>query len=161
MDKLIEEIQKENPFLIGEGFSKRDIQLLALMAVETVLEKGNPTVVAEQMAVMENYIKAVKGDRRFTDYVREELAKNGGKIISASGAKMEACEGGISYDYSANPAWVELEQTIATLEVQKKQLETRLRAIPQGRLLIDEESGETLIGPARKSTSTYKVTLAG
>lgn len=145
---------------ITTGLSKSQITELAKFGVDYVLETGDPAMVAEQIAAMENYIKCVKADARFTEYVREELQKNGGKITTASGARIEACEGGVSYDYTQNPAWMELEKQEAEIYSKRIELEKRLKAIPAGKLLIDEETGETLIGPAKSSKSTYKVILA-
>lgn len=145
---------------ITAGMTKSQITELAKFGVDYVLETGDPTTVAEQISAMEAYIKAVKADPRFTDYVRDELAKNRGKLTTASGAKIEAIEAGVTYDYSANPDWVALDQTIATLDVKRKALEQRLRLIPAGSVLVDESTGESYIGPAKSSKSTYRVTLA-
>ena len=37
--------------------------------------------------------------------------------------------------------------------------EDRLRKIPSGKILVDEETGEVMIGPSKTSKSSYKVTL--
>src|SRR5213083_1031365 len=93
-------MQVENKLpAITHGLNKTQITELAKFGVEYVLETGQPELVAEQIAVMENYIKAVKADSRFTDYVREELIKNKGKITTASGAKIETMEGGTKYHF--------------------------------------------------------------
>jgi hypothetical protein len=154
-------MQVENKLpAITHGLTKTQIAELAKFGVDYVLETGQPELVAEQIAVMENYIKAVKADERFTDYVREELLKNKGKITTASGAKIEACETGISYDYSTNPTWIELSTEEKRIAERRKAVEDILKKIPAGKSLVDDETGETLIGPAKTSKSSYKVTLA-
>jgi hypothetical protein len=148
-------------FSLREGLTKADIARMATNAVDGVLEKGNVLQIAEVLSGMEAFIKAVKADPRFPEYVREELAKHPkGKYESASGAKIELKETGTSYDYSHNPQWVELNSQEAAIAEKRKALEERLKKIPAGTVLVDEESGETLCGPAKSSKSSYAVTLA-
>jgi hypothetical protein len=147
-------------FSLRDGMKKSEISAMATAAVDGVLEKGNILQIAETLAVMDHFAKEVKKDPRFPDYVREELAKNGGKFTSASGAKLEACEAGTTYDYSNNPEWVRLSADAEAAVNARKELEKRLQTIPAGKQLVDGETGEALIGPAKSSISTYKVTLA-
>jgi hypothetical protein len=148
-----------SPLLYDGGNTKKEIENLALLVIEETLEKGTPIELAEKIAATENLIKVIKDNQRFTDYVKEELAKSCGKVTTESGARIEEMEAGVKYDYSANTEWVELMLEENAIAKKRKALEERLKAIPAGKLLVDEETGETLIGPAKSSKTTYKVTL--
>jgi hypothetical protein len=145
---------------INEGLSKKQITMLVKQSVENVLENGNYAQVAEVLAVMEEFVKSIRKDERFVDGIRDELLKNHGTMKTASGARIEACEAGISYDYSDNPSWHHLNNQIAELTAEKKNLEEKLRQLPGGKMVVDEETGEVFIGAFKTSKSTYRITLA-
>jgi hypothetical protein len=157
-------MQVENKLpAITAGLSKTQISELAKFGVDYVLETGQPELVAEQISVMENYIKAVKADERFTDYVREELAKNGGKITTASGAKVETMEGGTKYHFEncQDPVLTDLINELEKVQAKIKARESMLKMTPpEGLELRIEDELVTVYPPYKTSTSTYKVTLA-
>jgi hypothetical protein len=142
-----------------EGLTKKDILQLADGAVDTVLEEGNVFGVAEALAAMEAFVKSVRQDERYVQFLRDELAKHHGKIVTASGAKIELCEAGVSYDYSANGDWRILDAQIRLLQDRKKKLEEELRRIAPGQLAVDPETGEVVEGAFKSSKSTYRITL--
>lgn len=157
-------MQVENKLpAITHGLTKSQILELAKFGVDYVLETGQPELVAEQISVMENYIKAVKSDERFTEYVREELAKNGGKITTASGAKIEVMEGGTKYHFENCNDW-ELKKYELQLERIKEAIAKRqafLKAVPiEGMDIRVDDELITVYPPYITSTSTYKVSLA-
>src|SRR4051812_17440238 len=94
---------------IGERLSKKQIADLADESVSRVLEEGNVFQVAEALAAMEEFVKTVRKDERYVQFLRDELVKHHGSLVTASGAKIEVCEAGVSYDYSGNAEWCELE----------------------------------------------------
>ena len=61
--------------------SKKEIESLASWMIEEVLNDGKCLDLAERIAATEYLIKAIKADKRYVDYVREELAKNKGKYV--------------------------------------------------------------------------------
>ena len=142
------------------GLSKKQVQSLVNQSVENLLEGGNVAQVAEVLAVMEDFVKGIRKDERFVDLMRDELLKNGGSMKTTSGAKIEACEASTTYDYSENGSWCFLNEKLAELNEQKKELEGKLRLIPGGKEVVDEETGEVFIGPLKTSKSTYRITLA-
>ena len=144
---------------ITEGLSKRQISELADQSLNNVLEEGNVFKVAEALAAMEEFVKNVRKDERFVQFLRDELAKHHGKLITTSGAKVELCEAGVSYDYSNNAEWRELDEQIRILTEQRKVVEEKLRSIAPGRMAVDPETGEVIEGPMKSSKSTYKITL--
>jgi acetyl-CoA acetyltransferase len=109
---------------------------------------------------MEEFVKTVRKDERYVQYLRDELAKHHGRLVTASGAKIEMCEAGVAYDYSGNAKWRELEAARFELERRKKAVEEKLRLLAPGRVAVDPETGEMLEGPQKSSKSTYRITLA-
>lgn len=145
---------------IGDGLRKKQIAELAKQSVNSVLEDGNVFQVAEAIAAMEEFVKSVRKDERFVDFVRDELIKNNGKLETGSGAKIELCEAGVSYDYSHDATWRMIDEEIKQLQEQKKIREEELRKLAPGRMAVDPETGEVLEGPLKTSKSTYRITLA-
>jgi hypothetical protein len=145
---------------IRDGLSKKQIADLADQSVNNVLEDGNLFQVAEALAAMEEFVKNVRKDERFVQFLRDELAKHHGRLVTASGAKIELCEAGVSYDYSNNGEWRELEEQIKILTEQRKAVEERLRSVAPGRMAVDPETGEVIEGPMKSSKSTYRITLS-
>jgi hypothetical protein len=145
--------------LISTGLTKSQIKEMAETAIQSVLERGNVTQVAEALSAMDEFKDLVRKDDRFIDAVVEEVGKNGGKASTPSGARIEVCETGVRYDYSANPGWVELELQLKAIEKKKKELEDKIKKIPAGKILVDEETGESLCGAPKSSKTNYKLTL--
>ena len=145
---------------ITEGLSKKKIAELADDSVGHVLEEGNVFEVAEALAAMEEFVKTVRKDERYIQFLRDELAKHQGRLVTASGAKIEMCEAGVSYDYSGNAEWRELEAERFEIERRKRAVEEKLRILAPGRVAVDPETGEMLEGPQKTSKSTYRITLA-
>ena len=128
--------------------------------MNNVLEEGNVFQVAEALAAMEEFAKNVRKDERFVQFLRDELAKHHGRLVTTSGAKVELCEAGVSYDYSNNGEWRELDEQIKILTEQRKALEEKLRLLTPGRMAVDPETGEVIEGPMKSSKSTYRITLS-
>jgi len=145
---------------IQEGLRKREIYELALKSVDNVLEEGNVLQVAEAIAAMEEFAKAIRKDERYVDFLRDELIKNNGKLYTNSGARIEVCEAAVTYDYSHDATWRMIDDEIKMLQEQKKSREEVLRTLAPGRMAVDPETGEVLEGPLKTSRSTYRITLA-
>jgi hypothetical protein len=150
---------KETLPSIREGLGKKQIVDLAKQSVSKVLEQGNVFAVAEALAAMEEFVKNVRKDERFVEFLREELNKHRGRLTTSSGARVETCEAGVTYDYSSNGEWRELDQQIKILTEQRKAVEEKLRTLAPGRIAVDPETGEVLEGPVKTSKSTYRITL--
>lgn len=146
--------------VIPGGLSKKQIVELARQSVAQVLEDGNVEQVAEAIAVMDEFVKQVRRDERFIDLMREELVKYNGTIRTVSGARIELCEAGVTYDYSDDPAWRQIDQELRELTEQKRRIEERLRSIGGGKMMVDHETGEVVTGALKSSRSTYRITLS-
>ena len=145
---------------IQEGLRKTEIFELAIKSVYNLLEEGNVFQVAEAIAVMEEFVKAIRKDERYVDFLRDELIKNNGRLYTNSGAKIEVCEAAVTYDYSHDATWRMIDEEIKMLHEQKKSREEMLRKLTPGRMAVDPETGEVLEGPLKTSRSTYRITLA-
>lgn len=145
---------------IQEGLRKREIFQLATNSVDAVLEEGNVFQVAEAIAAMEEFVKAIRKDERYVDFLRDELLKNNGRLYTSSGAKIEVCEAAVTYEYAHDATWRMIDEEIKILQEQKKIREEQLRKLAPGRMAVDPETGEVLEGPLKTSKSTYRITLA-
>lgn len=145
---------------LKEGLTKKQIANMADESVSNVLEEGNVFGVAEALAAMEEFVKTVRKDERYIQFLRDELAKHHGRLVTSSGAKIELCEAGVTYDYSGNAEWRELEAERYEIERKKKAVEEKLRLLAPGRIAVDPETGEVLEGAQKTSKSTYRITLS-
>lgn len=141
------------------GMSKKQIAELADASVSVCLEEGNVLQVAEAISAMAEFVEAVRKDERFINAVVDEANKNHGKLETASGAKIEACETGVVYNYSLNPEWVELKNQEKEIADRRKAIEEVLKTIKPGQILVDESTGQSLVGPTKTSKTNYKLSL--
>ena len=133
---------------------------MAEQSVEHLLEEGNVFQVAEALAAMEEFVKAVRKDERYIQFLRDELAKHHGTLLTSSGAKIEMCEAGVTYDYSQHAEWRQMDEEMKSLAARKKAVEELLRSIRPGKMGVDPETGEVFVGAEKTSKSTYRITLA-
>lgn len=151
--------------LFEQGLSKTQISIMATSAVESVKETGKVLQVVEALSAMELFIKEVKDSKEFKDYAREEIVKYPKAFISESGAKIEAIEAGVKYDFSncGDNEYFILDQKLLSAKNALKDRETFLKTVPEkGLVITDINTGETcqIFPPSKTSISTYKVTLA-
>jgi hypothetical protein len=114
---------------------------------------------------MESFVKEVKGNKQYIDFVRDEIAKHGKVANTGSGTKIELAEVGTKYDFSQceDPTLLELERKINYLDSELANRKDFLKTVPlSGLLVTDETTGETykVYPPSKTSTSSYKVTIA-
>jgi hypothetical protein len=112
---------------------------------------------------MENFIKELRSNKQFSDYVRDEIAKNG-KQIETQSAKLELAETGVKYNFDncGDVIYEQLEQQLQSVEADLKDRKEFLKTVPlSGLSIINEQTGEvsTIYPPSKQSTSTYKITL--
>jgi len=160
------QLQTASPVLFIQGdYSKTSIHKLATMLIEQVLEIGNPLELAEQIAASENLIKSIKEDKRFADYVREQLDQYKGKFNTESATKIEAAEVGTKYDFSVcnDVILTNHEKELEKAEFMVTNRKGFLKNVPpEGLIITDALTGETwtVYPPSKTSTSSYKITLA-
>jgi hypothetical protein len=85
----------------------------------------------------------------------DEIALYGRKGTMKLGVEMLVKEVGVSYDYSSDRVWAELNKTVAEATATRKAQESLLRTIPyEGRIMMDEGTGEEYrVYPPAKSAS--------
>jgi hypothetical protein len=145
---------------IKDGLTKRQVAELAEQSVQNVLEEANIFQVAEALAAMDEFVKTIRKDERYIQFMRDELTHHHGKLLTNSGAKIELCEAAVTYDYSNNAEWRILDEQIQILTDQRKKVEEKLRKVAQGKVVVDTDTGEVIEGPLKTSKSTYRITLA-
>jgi hypothetical protein len=151
--------------LFEQGLTKKDIAQMVSNSIEHILETGEVLKIAEAISCMEHFIKGVKDDPRFKEYVREETSKYPKGFVSSSGAKIECIESGVKYDYSVceDTEMNNLNELMITIKEKIEERQKFLKTVPaSGLSIVDKESGEmvTIYPPSKTSTSSFKVTLA-
>lgn len=142
--------------------SKPVIALRANDAVEKILENGNPLHVAENLSAIQEFIEAIKKDKRYVDYVREELNKEKGKHTTSNGTKIEAAEVGTKYffDKCNDPIHAELSDSVDKAKDALKVREDFLKVVPkEGMEILHGDELIRIFPPYKTSTSSFKTTL--
>lgn len=161
----MELIQTTLPALVEGGYTKKEIASVANSLINDVLDNGRILQMAERISATEQLIKEIKADKRFADYVREELIKYKGKYSTEIGSKIEAAETGTKYDFSVcgDAEHDHMESQINGLEDMLKKRKEFLKTVPpEGLTVVNTFTGEveTIYPPVKTSTSSYKITLA-
>ena len=148
---------------LTNGISKSQLKIMADMSLKEIFDNGRAIEAAEALSVMENFIKELRSNKQFSDYVRDEIAKNG-KQIETQSAKLELAETGVKYNFDncSDALYQQLEQQLQSVEADLKDRKEFLKTVPaSGLSIINEQTGEvsTIYPPSKSSTSTYKITL--
>jgi hypothetical protein len=149
---------------ITNEFTKTQIKIIAENSVNEVLESGNVIDVADSISKMELFIKEVKSNKVFVEYLRDEVAKYGKECFTKSGTKIELFEGGVKYNFATcgDIEWETLNAQMESLKTQIAEREKFLRYVPlKGQPIVCKVTGEAydVYPPSKTSTSTYKVTI--
>jgi hypothetical protein len=148
---------------LTNGISKSQLKIMADMSLKEIFDNGRAIEAAEALSVMENFIKELRSNKQFSDYVRDEIAKNG-KQIETQSAKLELAETAIKYNFDncGDHIYEQLEQQLQSIEADLKDRKEFLKTVPvSGLSIINEQTGEVsmIYPPSKQSTSTYKITL--
>jgi hypothetical protein len=149
--------------VLTSGLTKTQIKLIAQSSVNELMSNGRILEAAEALTVMENFIKEVRSSKDFTEYVREEVGKNGKDITNPSGAKIELAETGTKYDYSGcnDSALIEVESNLVEIETLISDRKAWLKTIPaEGMEVVIGDEIVRVYPPTKTSTSSYKITLS-
>jgi len=148
---------------ISAGLTKNQIKIIAQNSINELMDSGRILEAAEALSIMEKFIEEVRSSKAFTDYVREEVSKNGKEITNSSGAKIELAEAGTKYDFSQcqDPILAQLQAKFEVAKAMLDERKTYLKSIPSAgvEVLIEDEIVK-LYPPSKTSSSTYKITLA-
>jgi hypothetical protein len=148
---------------LTNGISKSQLKIMADMSLKEIFDNGRAIEAAEALSVMENFIKELRSNKQFSDYVRDEISKNG-KQIETQSAKLELAETGVKYNFDncGDALYQQLEQQLQSIEADLKDRKEFLKTVPlSGLSIINEQTGEVcmIYPPSKQSTSTYKITL--
>lgn len=149
--------------VLTSGLTKTQIKVIAQSSVNELMSNGRILEAAEALTVMENFIKEVRSSKDFTEYVREEVSKNGKDITNPSGAKIELAETGTKYDYSGcnDSALIEVESNLVEIESLISDRKAWLKTIPaEGMEVVIGDEIVRVYPPTKTSTSSYKITLS-
>jgi hypothetical protein len=149
--------------VLTSGLTKTQIKVIAQSSVNELMNNGRILEAAEALTVMENFIKEVRSSKEFTEYVREEVGKNGKDITNPSGAKIELAETGTKYDYSGcnDSALIEVESNLVEIESLISDRKAWLKTIPaEGMEVVIGDEIVRVYPPTKTSTSSYKITLS-
>jgi hypothetical protein len=148
---------------ITSELSKTQIKIVADNMVSNILENGNVIEVADTISKMELFIKELKGNSNYINFLYDEVSKYGKSHITSSGTKLELAEVGVKYDYTTcqDAIWNELQNSLESIQALIKNRETFLKAVPIHGLDIINEDGEVLkiYPPSKSSTSSVKCTI--
>ena len=149
--------------VLSSGLTKTQVKVIAQKSIQELLNNGNILEAAEMISVMETFIKEVRASKEFTEYVRDEVSKNGKDITNPSGAKIELAETGVKYDYSQCGDYQlqmyeqQLESLENSIDMRKQFLKT---LPPSGIEIVDGDEVHRVYPPSKSSTSSYKITLS-
>lgn len=105
---------------------------------------------------------AIETLKKSLDIAEEVALKKGvSKDTKMLGASLEESESGIKYDYSQNEAWNQIVAELKPLLEKKTELEEKIKnATKMGQSIINEDTGEIIASPVKKtSTTILKITL--
>jgi vacuolar-type H+-ATPase subunit E/Vma4 len=138
--------------------TKENIDTLSSLIAYQVKEgEVDPAEAIVKVTAMEQVCKAVRS--KIEEDVLDKLGLYNGKY-TYNGAKIERAEVGTSYDYSHDSRWNELKSIADAANKQLKEHEEALKKIPSGKLLVCDDNGETFVGPAKSSKTSFKITLS-
>lgn len=144
--------------LVAVNPTKKEISISANNIAELVREGHLDPI--ELLVRMEATKALCEETRALIEPQVLELVTRTKEPLSWGQAKIEAAEVGVKYDYSANDEWNKLKAQETAIADKRKLLEDQLKKIPAGKVLVDEDTGETLTGAIKTSKSSFKVTLS-
>ena len=149
---------------ITNEINKTALKRIASSTLEEILETGRIIEAADMIAKMEFFIKELKSNADYIDYLRYEIAKYGSAHTTASGTRIELAEVGVKYDYVfceddiLNDMMIQRE----ALDERIKERQEFLKRLPSEGIDIISEHGEMkrIYPPSKSSTSSVKCTIS-
>ena len=149
---------------ITHEINKTTLKRMASSTLDELMENGRIIEAADMIAKMEYFIKELKNNPEYVDYLRYEVAKYGGGHTTPSGTRIELAEVGTKYDYVFCEDDILNDMTIQrlALEEQIKERQEFLKRLPSEGIDIITNYGEVkrIYPPSKSSTSSIKCTIS-
>lgn len=148
---------------LTKEYTKTDIKKLASNCANELTENGRIIEVAEMISKMEFFIKELKANPDYIEFLQYEVAKFGKNYTTSTGTKIELAEVGTKYDYTfcEDDEYNELIVKQMGIEEQIKERQKFLKSIPIDGIEIVDSDGvlKRIYPPSKHSTSSVKVTI--
>jgi len=149
---------------ITHEINKTTLKRMASTTMEELMENGRIIEAADMIAKMEFFMKELKNNPEYVDYLRYEVAKYGGAHTTPSGTRIELAEVGTKYDYvfCEDDILNDLVISRLALEEQIKERQDFLKNLPSEGIEIISRYGEVkrIYPPSKSSTSSIKCTIS-
>tara|TARA_R110000868_G_scaffold106790_1_gene292612 strand:+ start:228 stop:695 length:468 start_codon:yes stop_codon:yes gene_type:complete len=150
--------------IITNELSKTQIKVIADQTASDIIDNGKDIIqIADTIAKMELFIKELKANPEYLDYLITEVSKFGKGTTTSTGTKLELAEVGVKYDFSQcnDPELKKMEQEFEVLEEKIKCRKDFLKTLSANGIDVMTEEGEliTLYPPSKTSKSSVKTTI--
>lgn len=150
--------------IITKEYNKSELTRIADNCVNELLDNGRILETHEFITKMEFFIKRLKDNPEYYNYLSYEVAKYGSAHTTSTGTKLELAEVGVKYDYvfCEDDIYNELIVKQMALDEQIKERQKFLKTIPVEGLEIVTQDGEMkrIYPPSKSSTSSVKTTIS-
>jgi hypothetical protein len=149
---------------ITQEVNKSMLKSMASSTLDELMENGRIIEAADMIAKMEFFIKELKSNPEYIDFLRYEIAKYGSAHTTPSGTRIELAEVGVKYDYVfceddiLNDMLIQRE----ALDERIKERQDFLKRLPSDGIDIITAHGEVkrIFPPFKTSNSSVKCTIS-
>lgn len=150
--------------IITKDYNKSELTRIADNCVNELIDNGRIVETHEFITKMEFFIKRLKDNPEYYNYLSYEVAKYGSAHTTSTGTKLELAEVGVKYDYvfCEDDIYNELIVKQMALDEQIKERQKFLKSIPVDGIEIITQDGEMkrIYPPSKSSTSSVKTTIS-
>lgn len=150
--------------IITKDYNKTELTRIADNCVNELIDNGRIVETHEFITKMEFFIKRLKDNPEYYNYLSYEVAKYGSAHTTSTGTKLELAEVGVKYDYvfCEDDIYNELIVKQMALDEQIKERQKFLKSIPVEGLEIVTADAEMkrIYPPSKSSTSSVKTTIS-
>jgi hypothetical protein len=150
--------------IITHEVNKTTLKRMASTTMDELMENGRIIEAADMIAKMEFFMKELKNNPEYVDYLRYEISKYGGAHTTSSGTRIELAEVGTKYDYVFCEDDILNDMVISrlALDEQIKERQEFLKHLPAEGIEVISQYGEIkrIYPPSKSSTSSIKCTIS-
>jgi hypothetical protein len=149
---------------ITKDYNKTELIKIAANCTNELLENGRIIETHEFITKMEFFIKQLKENPEYFNYLSSEIAKYGNHHTTSTGTRIEMAEVGVKYDYTFcnDDDYNEMVVMQMGLDEQIKERQKFLKSLPSSGIEIVDSEGvlKRIYPPAKSSTSSVKTTIS-